>query len=575
MQTAPRGRARSSSPQARRRLARRLTAAAAAFAIAALPGCFTDDAGLLPPLDQLYFPTNLVVSPGKKALYVTNSDFDLQYSGGTVQLLDLDSLRSAALILQTELDKGVGSGACASLNLTVNAQNILYPGPCGPVEIGPFVKSAATIGAFASSAVFVRRPDELRAPGTADEATARLFVSVRGDPSVTYFDVADDTDPSNITTPTACNGSPFCLSCDATGDEKRCSAEHRVGEDSGDSIRDLILPVEPLGIAASEHTEALVTVHQTENIASLVVNRWGGKPALDYYLVNFPFAVTSRLAAPTDVLAIPEPAFVKADRKAQEEGGVTSYTDPTYSYEPGFVVTFRALAQLHVLRYHSDKGASPPRPFLSRGGAVSIDVNSSGLDSRGGAIDASERKACEATCAGETSCLRACVAVPLRLFVANRSPPSLVIGEIHTTIVTDEASGLPAGEAPVTGVFDDITITDTVPLTFGPSRVAIGHVIDEAGEKRVRVFAVTFDSRLVFVYDPAAGKVEAVVRTGRGPHAVAFDTGGEGDGAYSFMYVGHFTDSYIGVVDLDMRKPQTFGSMFLTVGKPVPPRDSK
>jgi hypothetical protein len=41
------------------------------------------------------------------------------------------------------------------------------------------------------------------------------------------------------------------------------------------------------------------------------------------------------------------------------------------------------------------------------------------------------------------------------------------------------------------------------------------------------------------------------------------------------MYVGHFTDSYIGVVDLDMRRPQTFGSMFLTVGKPLPPRESK
>ena len=44
---------------------------------------------------------------------------------------------------------------------------------------------------------------------------------------------------------------------------------------------------------------------------------------------------------------------------------------------------------------------------------------------------------------------------------------------------------------------------------------------------------------------------------------------------HSFLYVGHFTDSYIGVVDLDMRRPETFGSMFATVGAPTPPRESK
>jgi hypothetical protein len=165
--------------------------------------------------------------------------------------------------------------------------------------------------------------------------------------------------------------------------------------------------------------------------------------------------------------------------------------------------------------------------------------------------------------------------VPLRLFIANRTPPSLLTGEIRTTIITDEKSGLPPNEAPVTGVFDEIEITNTLPLTFGPTRVAVGHIVDEAGAHRVRIFAVAFDSRLVFVYDPAARRIEAVVRTGRGPQSVAFDMGGEGDGAYSLMYVGHFTDSYIGVVDLDMRKPQTFGSMFLTVGVPVPPRESK
>src|SRR5262249_47269224 len=56
-------------------------------------GCYYNDAGLPPPGDGLYYPTGLVVSPGRSALYVANSDFDLQYNGGTVQAIDLNGVR--------------------------------------------------------------------------------------------------------------------------------------------------------------------------------------------------------------------------------------------------------------------------------------------------------------------------------------------------------------------------------------------------------------------------------------------------------------------------------------------------
>ena len=71
----------------------------------------------------------------------------------------------------------------------------------------------------------------------------------------------------------------------------------------------------------------------------------------------------------------------------------------------------------------------------------------------------------------------------------------------------------------------------------------------------------------------------SVIRTGRGPHALAVDTqpdttAGAKDG-HALLYVGHFTDSYMGVVDLDMRHPNTFGTMFASVGTPLAPRESK
>jgi hypothetical protein len=65
--------------------------------------------------------------------------------------------------------------------------------------------------------------------------------------------------------------------------------------------------------------------------------------------------------------------------------------------------------------------------------------------------------------------------------------------------------------------------------------------------------------------------VESIIHTGRGPHAIAFDTADD----HSHLYVAHFTDSYVGVVDLDQRHAATFGQMFATLGVPTPPTEAK
>ena len=107
------------------------------------------------------------------------------------------------------------------------------------------------------------------------------------------------------------------------------------------------------------------------------------------------------------------------------------------------------------------------------------------------------------------------------------------------------------------------------------SKIAVGTAIGRDGAPVVRVFAAAFDSRLVFSYDPEARRVDATIRTGRGPHALAFDTQLDGDDVHAYLFVGHFTDSYLGVVDLDLRRPDTFGTLFASVGTPTPPRESR
>lgn len=564
--------------------------------------CFSADEGLGPPRDRFYFPTGLVISPGGQALYVANSDFDLRYNGGTVQVIDLPAVRRVALDLQKELRGAAGEpeegeaggggmggggaggggmgggatggattttvGACGSVGLALNPNPLLNPGPCTALEAAGYIKSSAIIGAFASGAFLVHQPD---GPGV------RLFVPVRGDPSVTYFEVADDR--ACAADPGACTPDPR-LDCGA-GADGRCSGDFRIGENPYESTRALRLPLEPVGITASPDGEAIVVAHQTESAASLIVNRWGEKPILEH--------VVSGLAAqPIELAPLPQPGVVEACGEDLPEGELL----PRLHYQPGFLLTYRAAPEVDLIRYDADAASNPRRPFLSRTAALGIQVNTSGYDSRGAAVDASEREACEQTCreqwgacAGSclddrVSCMASCAEIPFRFYIANRTPASLIIGEARTELVQIDRDPQPGeivcGAERFTSAYESLEIQDTVPLSYGASRVAIGHIIGKDGAPQRRVFAVAFDSRFIFSYDPEARRVDTIIRTGRGPHAVTFDTGQREDGSwYSFMYVGHFTDSYIGVVDLDARSTSTFGSMILALGQPEPPQESR
>jgi hypothetical protein len=158
--------------------------------------------------------------------------------------------------------------------------------------------------------------------------------------------------------------------------------------------------------------------------------------------------------------------------------------------------------------------------------------------------------------------------VPIEVYVTNRSPASLIVGKLRTELA--EENGV------VTGVSDILNMSDMIPLATGPSRVVVGRVLDAQGRSVPRIFAVAFDSRYVVIYDPMQRRVEAALRTGRGPHAMTFDVVEKTatDPGHAYLYVAHFTDSYIGVVDLDTRHTRTYGSMFAAIGAPTPPKES-
>ena len=531
--------------------ARRGGAAAVALGLCVVgAGCFVGDTAVDPPTEEFYFQTALVRSRGGSTLYVANSDFDLQYNGGTVLALDLTTVRSK---IQPLLDglraidaKQTVEQVCRAAGTALNTNTVLNPGPYMSFPLSQATGApppSATIGAFASGVVLVQPED--------GSAGSRLFVSVRGDPSITFLDVDNDAKSHKF--------SPR-LSCTKDGPSgARCSSDHLIGMDPFESTRAIRLPTEPVGIAASEDGTAIVVAHQTENSVSLSIDDpRDAKPTLQFILGNLP-------AGPTEVVTVPIPKLIKVA------------ADPV-DYQRGFLVTYRAAPVLDLLRVRKDESGTA-RPYLTRANETTISVNADGKDSRGIALDSSLRQSCEKDCAdADGACLAACVKIPLDVYIANRTPPSLLIGRLETTTIPD-------GDVKPTGAFDRVLITDSIPLSFGASKLVVGNVIDAQGQLSRRVFAAAFDSRRVFSYDPQEHRFDAFFITGLGPHAMAPDAdeqsailGVRGDAkqtGHAFLYVGHFTDSYLGVIDLDMRHPDTFGTMFASVGTPKPPKGTK
>jgi hypothetical protein len=352
----------------------------------------------------------------------------------------------------------------------------------------------------------------------------------------------------------------FRFDCGQSNGDTRCADEHRIGVDPYDNFRDLTLPVEPVGLDISDDGTDIVTSHQISGAPAigLTVNAWDGtRPA-------FEFALTGNVApGPTEVAHIPKPAIVAASSLA---------------YQQGFLVSYNLAPEVDIFRVDPDALSTPPRPFLTRAWQEPVNVNQTGTDSRGIAIDPSERQAQEAKCAAnDLACLRAALDFPLRAFIANRSPPTLLIGRVVSTV--EDSNGTPDPVAG-TGIGDALYIDTATPLPQGVSKVVLGQVIQPDGTPHTVVFIVSFDTRRISMYDPDTQTIiSPTIVTGRGPQPIAFDACTTdcqpGEAPHAYLYVGHFTDSYLGVVDLDERHPETFATMFASVGFPIPPLESK
>ena len=553
----------------------------AATACTAGPACDSAGGGTATPPDTFYFPVALAVSSDGNVLYAANSDFDLQYNGGTLQSYDLARIRQdAKKLIDANLSGSPQAPDVPFIDRSQWIPNCAISAPPAGMPLGescsPPVQSTAyeqytvVIGAFASGLQLSNAP-------VATDPHRRLFVTVRGDVTLTWADVVPtNEDPQ----------AKFFIDC-GQDSERRCDAFHRAGDDPNQpgNTRNAVMPGEPFGMAQTEDGTAIVITHQTDTKDSLLKSGLPSAfvpssdpalsvpPTMQFVLDGLPSGGVGIAAVPHD----PDAPI----RRCEDP----SVADAPPCVRPAFLETSRSTAEIDLIRYYDDEESSPlNRPFIQREAAYPLGSNAVGTDSRGIVIDPTPRLACKVAPGADP---QACATTyPARVFFASRTPPALGLGTIGGT--PSVGPGGPAMYDP-----DLFALTGNVPLPNGPSNVYLAPIVDQNGNYALRVFITCFDSNQVVVYDPDAGAVENVINVGPGPFGMAFDPfsmddvaahapvqpDAQGLQAYRFAYVASFSQSYVQLIDLQMidvmhNQPtaETFERVVYTLGQPTLPK---
>ncbi|OJY31511.1 MAG: hypothetical protein BGO98_15890 [Myxococcales bacterium 68-20] len=578
-------------------------------------GCYDTGDGSAPPLEHFYFPVGLKVSHGGTVLYAVNSNFDLQFNGGTIQSYDLHQIRHDTVKAIKDPTKNLplikdSDTTCADALKEGEPRRELGETCAPPVDSKHYFRDSAIIGAFATDLLLSRPPAELQGeflvadgactsppcrqstkvhaddpPVPAGNASFdRLFVPVRGNATLTWATVVRDSVESVPPADPKAPYAPFRLDC-GQGPSKRCDAVHQIGEDPNEegNSRHLTMPGEPFGATISEDGTSLVITHQNDTKTTLFstgLSRTRNDGENDRPLPAIQFVADKLPVGGIDIAGVPHDpdAFLGARDLPR----------------PAFLQTSRSIPEVSLIRRYSDEeggvGPSTPRPFLDFEAVFPITVSAGGADSRGIVIDPTPRLACKARVAAvgpnQTAEERdrqmlACARKPARVFIANRSPAALLIGEVGG------AQGIDGAYDP-----DRLTIHSSEPLSPGPSRVYLAPIVDSDGAYALRVFVVCFDSATIWVYDPDAGVMETNIRVAPGPFAMAFDPFSLEDVAthaqvpynerdralqlrrYRFAYVASFMQSFVQILDLEkaLPNPATYGKVVYTLGRPTNPK---
>jgi DNA-binding beta-propeller fold protein YncE len=187
--------------------------------LALLAACTASSSDVAPPQFDFYFPAALSLSPDEHWLFVTSANSDIRFSSGTLQVVDLDAVDQIAA--------GQAQADCAAIPGRPTVQACPSTKPAGGPEPYMVANASVMIGNFGvTSAV------EALTVGGQPSDKVRVFMTVRGDPSLTYADF----DPATGTT-----------DCGATGTYPNCDQSHRLAILRNDNTNPTLAP-EPFGL---------------------------------------------------------------------------------------------------------------------------------------------------------------------------------------------------------------------------------------------------------------------------------------------------------------------------------------
>lgn len=507
---------------------------------------------------QLYFPTGLAIDPDGDFLYVTNGNADLRYSGGSVSAIDLHRVectieyaRSGFTARPPECEEAATSVPRGCGIPTEDCSRVDYP-PLSTAQVGatrcafdgcrqsqfdpnvvecdecPFIVDAVRIGNFAGTLRLQRQGQTAR----------RLWMPVRGDPSVTWVGVDKDPDKG------------LKLVCDdpstrAKGIAPACSSQ-RI------TVRDFDRSRYPKLAACAEDTDC------PTGTGSTCVN---GK-CTDVALASEPFGMaldTGTLPDKTPYSRLVVTHLASGELSLINAGAANpSSTDAMHPGErvvldvrggffPGdgnrgaFSVAPRTPGEPHGLWYATSKASPVIGMFYigeTDGGRI---LPTFGFSLAGGPFSLGED-------------VRELIFEPggNRAFGLEQHPPSL-----FTVDTRVDPMGFPSG-VPRNQVIDAVT------LCQGPSHLKLRQWTEPGGpgdpERTVtRLYAVCFTTGQLAVIDPDLGQVLDLIAVGRGANDVVFNFGLDVDypkltpraPLHRRAYVSNYIDMTISVIDLD------------------------
>jgi len=526
-----------------------------------LGGCSDPNTGIDAPVDNLFFPEGLMLDPrtppGRPARYliVSNGNNDLSFNGGSVSVIDLEAFFDAWTAESFENEEGdvertytpfpycEGPGQRCVLDVGAPTTDAF---PCRRFGLlpqivecdeGPFVVDGVRMGDFATHIAASNEPD----------GPPRLWIPVRGDPSITYVDVEGEwpDEPPDL----ACgqgrrNGE--------ARDEARCDDEHRLTNLRNDSSL-AELPREPFNVHVSEGD-------------------------------GYRYAFVAHSAGPAlTVIDLDGLSGTDGDRPAIVD--INNIFSPTLAtiLTGGFGLATRPCGACGVEGEEMIEGFNEPdvtqgcsRPLVygtMRYQLLATSFTASGIDEADLPAGATERDGCEDDqgnylgpyCASPDEvgdeCAILCepqVRSAVRFPVGGVDPSSTLAAETLGDVHFGDACG------------DELYVLQTNPgaLLRLDTSLEAGEPVDIPAGRPIEVcdqpsrfqvwpeeglaFVACFQAAYVYVVDLRAEQVVDTIITGTGPHDVVLDK------PRGMLYVANLLEGSVSVIDVSTDRPTRF-----------------